>query len=141
MLQECFKDVARVFQGYIQRVLRMCQWSLKTNFLVFKRCFKRYWECFKVVLFLKVYGSCHSSQLPEQKEGLFVFVVVDVVVAIFVNIIILALSHYIQLGSINVYLGVLEATIVVTFVIVYVFLYCYLYVFQKRGAATVGFLK
>ena len=97
-------------------------------------------ECFNEILFCNLVVAWISFQLPKQKEGLFVFVVVDVVVVIVVNIIILALSHYIQLGSINVYLGVLEATIVVTFVIVYVFLYCYLYVFQKRGAATVGFL-
>ena len=71
-LQERFKDVSRTFHRTFKCLSRVFQRSFKTNFQVFQRCFKHYWKCFKVVLFLKIYCCiCHSSQLPEQKEGLF----------------------------------------------------------------------
>ena len=50
----------------------MVQGSLKTIFQVFKICFKHYWKCFKVVLFLKVY-CCMSLIAATRAEGGLVF--------------------------------------------------------------------
>ena len=61
--QKCFKEVSRVFQGSFKGVSRKCQGC----FMIFLRSFTECSRCFK--FFFHV--AWHSSQLPEQKEGLF----------------------------------------------------------------------
>ena len=51
--QECFKEVSRIFQ------------NVSKKFKVLVRVF----QCSSV--FESFIVACHSSQLPEQKEGLF----------------------------------------------------------------------
>ena len=78
--QECFKSVSRKFQGCFMKLSRRRK---------FQECFKgvsifssMFPECFKSVSRMfqenfqgvskKFHVAWHSSQLPEQKEGLFI---------------------------------------------------------------------
>ena len=81
VFREFFKGVTRVFQAYIQRVSRMFQGSLKTNF---KRCFKHYWKCFKVVLFLKLY-CCMPLIAATRAEGGLVYLHMYIFIVLFQN--------------------------------------------------------
>ena len=70
--QECFKEVSRVFheslkEQDVSRIFQECFIIFKGVFRVFQGSFKKTFKVFK-----KVHVSWHSSQLPEQKEGLFI---------------------------------------------------------------------
>ena len=88
-LKRSFKVVSRKFQGFFMKVSR--RWKFQGCFMifkgvprVFKRCFKGvprvFQRCFKKIsrklsgCFKKFHVAWHSSQLPEQKEGLFFWV-------------------------------------------------------------------
>ena len=57
-----FKEVLKVFQGNVKGVSKK-----------FKRCFKKFSRVFQESLrvYCNFVVAWHSSQLPEQKEGLF----------------------------------------------------------------------
>ena len=63
MFQGSFKGVSQKFQGCFKEVSRKFQWCFKDVSRVFP-------ECFKGVSY-KLHVAWHSSQLPEQMEGLF----------------------------------------------------------------------
>ena len=74
MFQENFKVVLGMFQGCFTKVsgrskLQGCFMIFKGIHRVFQRCFKevsrKLSRCYK-----KIHVAWHSSQLPEQKEGL-----------------------------------------------------------------------
>ena len=67
--QECFKEVLRVFQGSVKGVSCFREEEVSRMFHDFLRAFTKCSRCFKN----KFYVAWHSSQLPEQKEGLFSF--------------------------------------------------------------------
>jgi len=64
------KEVSRVLRGSFKDVSRKFQESFKGVSRKFKGCFKEVSRNFKGVL-KKFHVVRHSSQLPEQKEGLF----------------------------------------------------------------------
>ena len=69
MVLGSFKSVSRKFQGCLMKVSRIfqeCFIIFKGVSGVFQGSFKKTFKVFK-----KVHVSWHSSQLPEQKEGLF----------------------------------------------------------------------
>ena len=60
------KAVSKMFWGSFKESVSVCQENLKKASGVFQ-------ECFNEVLFDKIVVASISSQLPEQKEGLFTF--------------------------------------------------------------------
>ena len=88
MFQGYFKEILRVLKGRLRGVPRNCQGCFKGTSSQFQKRFKqvsRVFEesiecvskksnkkgCFNVVLFCNFVVAWISSQLPEQKEGLF----------------------------------------------------------------------
>ena len=74
--EESFKGVSRNFQGCFKDVSRVFHESF--NEAEVSRIFHDFQECFKGVsrkkifsVFKRSFVAWHSSQLPEQKEGLF----------------------------------------------------------------------
>ena len=65
--QKCFKEVSRVFQGSFKGVSCFKEEEVSRMFHDFLRAFTKCSRCFKIFF----YVAWHSSQLPEQKEGLF----------------------------------------------------------------------
>ena len=88
--QGCFKEVWRVFQGSFKNVLRKCQgyWKKVSNVFqeIKKKVSRTFQECFNEVLFCNFVLARISSQLPEQKEGLF-FVLIVIVCTTLISII------------------------------------------------------
>ena len=71
VFQGCSKEVSKVFLGSFKGVSRKFQGTgsvMDVSRVIhdFPKCFKKASRCFK-----KVHVAWHSSQLPEQKEGLF----------------------------------------------------------------------
>ena len=89
--QRCFKEILRVFQGRLRGVSRVSKRSSKSvqrefggifkdvlrkfkgSFSMSQENLKEKLQCFNEVLFYKVVVAWNSSELPEQKEGLFFF--------------------------------------------------------------------
>ena len=86
MFQRSFKGVSRKFQGCFKIVSSVCQGSFKSvsrkfhgsgSFKDVSMVFHDFRECFKEVsrelsgASSKFHVAWHSSQLPEQMEGLF----------------------------------------------------------------------
>ena len=81
MFQGCFREVLRMLQGRLGGVPRD-QWSFKLSVKCVSRKFQLkvsrvFQKCFKEVFFCNFVLACISSQLPEQKEGLFIQVLLD----------------------------------------------------------------
>ena len=92
-IERCFEGLLRVFQGRFKGlkrsfkvISRMCQgcfmkvsrrWKFQGCFMIFKGVPRVFQRCFKEVsrnllgCFKKFHVAWPSSQLPEQKEGLF----------------------------------------------------------------------
>ena len=72
-----FKESIRCVSKKVSRVF---QWSFKWGSRVFKRSsmgvLGKFQRCFNDVLFCKFVVAWISSQLPEQKEGLFDYLII-----------------------------------------------------------------
>ena len=87
MFKGCFKHVLKKLQGYYKRALkvlerkfqsfksapRKVQGCFREVSTICQKCFKELRGCFKEVLFSNFVVAWYSSQLPEQKEGLFYY--------------------------------------------------------------------
>ena len=70
LFQECFYGALRAFQWCFKDVSRKIQGCFTEVQVCFKEVSRVFPECFKGVSH-KLHVAWHSSQLPEQKEGLF----------------------------------------------------------------------
>ena len=82
LFQGSFKSISMVFQGCLNGVSKKFQECLKEASRVFQGSFKIFFKVFQRCMVSVFQGSsvfdsfivaCHSSQLPEQKEGLFLW--------------------------------------------------------------------